>query len=280
MNQDAPDSRIFELLTEGMYQNHPIRVPILGTSESIRAITPELLHLCHRAFYVPSNMVLCVVGDVDPASVVAVAREVLPEAYCQPGKKLPFGPEAMTCSVPLQKAAMEVAMPTFQLGFKCAPTGTGEAAIRAEVIGDLAAETLFGEASELYLRLYERGDIDSSFGGGFETIDGCAMLTCGGDSEQPEAVRDAIVEQAKLLAAKPLDAASFRRMKRSAMGRRVRDLDSFDSTCFRICAYRLADFDYFEFPRIYESIREEEVRAFLAEAVTEDRCALTVIHPL
>ena len=280
MNQDAPDSRIFELLTEGMYQNHPIRVPILGTSESIRAITPELLHLCHRAFYVPSNMVLCVVGDVDPASVVAVAREVLPEAYCQPGKKLPFGPEAMTCSVPLQKAAMEVAMPTFQLGFKCAPTGTGEAAIRAEVIGDLAAETLFGEASELYLRLYERGNIDSSFGGGFETIDGCAMLTCGGDSEQPEAVRDAIVEQAKLLAAKPLDAASFRRMKRSAMGRRVRDLDSFDSTCFRICAYRLADFDYFEFPRIYESIREEEVRAFLAEAVTEDRCALTVIHPL
>ena len=280
MNQDAPDSRIFELLTEGMYQNHPIRVPILGTSESIRAITPELLHLCHRAFYVPSNMVLCVVGDVDPASVVAVAREVLPEAYCQPGKKLPFGPEAMTCSVPLQKAAMEVAMPTFQLGFKCAPTGTGEAAIRAEVIGDLAAETLFGEASELYLRLYERGDIDSSFGGGFETIDGCAMLTCGGDSEQPEAVRDAIVEQAKLLAAKPLDAASFRRMKRSAMGRRVRDLDSFDSTCFRICAYRLADFDYFEFPRIYESIREEEVRAFLAETVTEDRCALTVIHPL
>ena len=280
MNQDAPDSRIFELLTEGMYQNHPIRVPILGTSESIRAITPELLHLCHRAFYVPSNMVLCVVGDVDPASVVAVAREVLPEAYCQPGKKLPFGPEAMTCSVPLQKAAMEVAMPTFQLGFKCAPTGTGEAAIRAEVIGDLAAETLFGEASELYLRLYERGAIDSSFGGGFETVDGCAMLTCGGDSEQPEAVRDAIVEQAKLLAAKPLDAASFRRMKRSAMGRRVRDLDSFDSTCFRICAYRLADFDYFEFPRIYESIREEEVRAFLAETVTEDRCALTVIHPL
>ena len=280
MNADAPDSRIFELLTEGMYRDHPIRVPILGTSESIREITPEWLHLCHRAFYVPSNMVLCVVGDVAPEAVSALAEEVLPKEYLQPGRKLKNWAEDMTCPVAVQTTAMEVAMPTFQLGFKCAPTGIGEAAIRREVIGDLAAEALFGEASELYLRLYEQGVIDASFGGGFETVDGCAMLTCGGDSENPEAVRTALLEQAKKLTAEGLDAGAFLRMKRSAMGRRVRDLDSFDSTCFRVCAYRLAEFDYFEFPRIYESIREEEVRTFLAETVQESRCALSVIRPL
>ena len=280
MNADAPDSRIFELLTEGMYRDHPIRVPILGTSQSIREITPEWLHLCHRAFYVPSNMVLCVVGDVAPEAVVALAEEVLPKEYLQPGRKLKNWAEDMTCPVAVQTAAMEVAMPTFQLGFKCAPTGIGEAAIRREVIGDLAAEALFGEASELYLRLYEQGVIDASFGGGFETVDGCAMLTCGGDSENPEAVRTALLGQAKKLTAEGLDAGAFLRMKRSAMGRRVRDLDSFDSTCFRVCAYRLAEFDYFEFPRIYESIRKEEVRTFLAETVQESRCALSVIRPL
>ena len=79
MNMDAPESRIFEVLAEGMYRKHPIRMPILGTSESIRAITPELLHLCHRAFYVPSNMALCVVGDVDPEAVAALAQRVLPK---------------------------------------------------------------------------------------------------------------------------------------------------------------------------------------------------------
>ena len=280
MNLDAPDSRIFELLTEGMYRIHPIRVPILGTSESIRTITAELLHLCHRAFYVPSNMVLCVVGDVDPDAVAALASGILPKEYREPGKKLNAWPEDMTCPTSSQTNAMEVAMPTFQLGFKSNPIGTGEAAIRREVIGDLAAEALFGESSELYLRLYEQSIIDSSFGGGFETVDGCAMLTCGGDSENPEAVRSAILEQAKKLTAEGVEASAFLRMKRSAMGRRVRDLDSFDSTCFRVCAYRLADFDYFEFPRVYESIREEEIRAFLAETVTEDRCALSVIRPL
>lgn len=77
-------------------------------------------------------------------------------------------------------------MPMFQLAFKAEPVGRGEDAMRMEIIGDLAAEVLFGESSSLYLRLYEEGLIDSSFGGGFESVDGCAMLLCGGDSKEPE----------------------------------------------------------------------------------------------
>ena len=171
-------------------------------------------------------------------------------------------------------------MPTFQLGFKCAPIGMGEAAIRQEIIGDLAAEALFGESSELYLKLYEEGLIDSSFGGGFETVDGCAMLTCGGDSEDAEAVRTAILEQAKQLLTCGLDEKAFLRMKRSAMGRRIRDLDSFDSTCFRVCAYHFSDFDYFRFPEIYGSVTAEEILEFLKKTVCRERCALSVVVPL
>ena len=77
MNEDAPDSVIFDRLMEALYHQHPIRVPILGTSETIREITPEILHACHRAFYAPGNMLLCVVGDVDPEGVAAIAREML-----------------------------------------------------------------------------------------------------------------------------------------------------------------------------------------------------------
>ena len=60
MNQDAPDSVIFENLMLSLYDQHPIRIPILGTSETIREITAETLHTCHRAFYTPGNMLLCV----------------------------------------------------------------------------------------------------------------------------------------------------------------------------------------------------------------------------
>ena len=72
MNEDSPDSALFELLAAGMYRVHPVRVPILGTHETIRDITPEILYLCHRAFYAPGNMTLCVLGDVDPEEVLSL----------------------------------------------------------------------------------------------------------------------------------------------------------------------------------------------------------------
>ncbi len=280
MNQDAPDSRVFEDLMGCMYENHPIRVPILGTSGTIREITPEILTMCHRAFYTPGNMMLCVVGDVDPGEVESIANEILGEEPREVGKKQNLWPESLQVCQSETHRNMEVAMPMFNLAFKCAPTQKGEAGIRREMVADLAAEALFGESSELYLRLYEEGMIDSSFGGGFETIDGCALLMCSGDSDDPEGIRAAIIEQAKKIAENGVDAQDFLRMKRSALGRRIRELDSFDSTCFRTCAYHLSDFDYFRFPRVYAQIEAVEIQAFLKETVGEENCSLSVIYPI
>ena len=280
MNEDSPDSAVFENLMGALFETHPIRVPILGTSETIREITPEILHLCHRAFYTPGNMLLCVVGDVEPEEVTALAREVLGDEKKEVAKKMNHWPEAMAAVAAETECTMEVAMPMFNMAFKAEPVGIGDDAIRAEMVADLAAEALFGESSELYLRLYEEGLIDSSFGGGFETIDGCAMLMCSGDSNDPEAVRQAILTQAEILAEKGLEEASFLRLKRSALGRRIRGLDSFDATCFRICAYHFSDFDYFRFPEVYRSIEEGEIREFLRRVVTQERCSLSIVRPI
>ena len=280
MNQDAPDSVIFENLMVSMFHNHPIRIPILGTSQTIREITPEVLHTCHRAFYTPGNMLLCVVGDVDPEEVTAIARQVLGTERREVGQKAPFREEAMTCPERDTARVMEVAMPMFNLAFKCEALGLGEDAIRQEMVADLAAEALFGESSELYLRLYEEGVIDSSFGGGFETIDGCALLICSGDSEKPETIREAILRQAEKLSREGIGEDAFLRLKRSALGRRIRGLDSFDSTCFRVCAYHFSSFDYFRFPEIYRSIEQKEIQAFLSRVVTSERCSLSVICPV
>ena len=280
MDADNPDSACFRNLMAAMYREHPIRVEILGDGDSIRRITPQLLHDCHRAFYTPGNMMLCVVGDVDPDRVAEIATQMLGIDARSVGEKLRYWQEDMTVAAPYHRAAMEVAMPMFNLGFKCEPTGTGEAAIRQEIIGDLAAEALFGESSALYLKLYEEGIIDSSFGGGFETIDGMAMLLCSGDSDDPEAVREEVLLAAEKIAREGIEEAAFQRMKRSAFGRRVRDLDSFNSTCFRLCAYKLTDFDYFEFPRVYESVQIPEIQEFLRRVVRPERCALSVIDPV
>ena len=279
MYEDNPDSRSFELLMGAMYRNHPISVPILGTRESIAQITPELLHACHQAFYRPSNMLLCVIGDVDPDAVRQIALEVLPEKDDAVVQRVDSWQEEMTCPESKITRDMEVAMPMFQLGFKHESPDKGEAAVLEEAIGDLAAEALFGESSRLYLRLYQEGLIDSSFGGGFETVDGMALLVASGDSEAPEKVRDAILEEAKRLVREGIDEKDFLRMKRSALGRRIRDLDSFSSTIFRVCAYYFSEYDYFDFPEVYRKVEAEQLVEFLRRTVTEERCSLSIIYP-
>ena len=279
MNEDSPDTRVFENLMASLYENHKVREPILGTVETIGEITPEILHLCHKSFYRPDNMLLCVVGDVDPEQVAAIAKEGTPEKPARQVAAVRRWQEEMVCPRPMVRDTMEVAMTTFQLGFKCEPADQGIDAVRAEFVGDLAAEALFGESSPLYLRLYESGLIDGSFGGGYETVEGMAMLTAYGDSRDPEAVRDAILEEAARICREGIDEKDFLRMKRSAMGRRIRGLDSFDSLCFRICAYHLSGFDYFRFPAVYEALEAKEIPELLGRVVTKERCGLSIIDP-
>jgi len=280
MYNDAPDSRVFEDMMDLLYAHHPARHPIAGTVESIKMITPEILYLCHRAFYNPANMVLCVVGDVDVEEVAALAERILPKTCTAPAVP-DLGPEEDPLPVKLfTQRQMDVAMPAFQLGFKCRLPGVlGEEFARWELAAELAAEALFGESSQLYLQMYEQGLIDSSFGGGLDTIDGLAMLVCGGDSNDPEEVWQRIADQVQVILAEGMDETAFARMKKSMMGRRVKDLDSFESTCFRLCAYYFDKFDYFRFPELFAKVGIEEVLDFLRDNAKTEYSAMSVVCP-
>ena len=279
MNLDSPESRLFDLLMDAMYKQHPISVPILGTRASIAEITPQVLTDCHKAFYRPDNMFLCVIGDVDPEQVAQMAEARFREVPQPAVSTKREWDEPMTTGQKEVRLQMEVAMPMFQLGFKAEPLPNGPAGVYGEIVGDLAAEVLFGESSRLYMQLYEDGLIDTSFIGGFETVEGMAMLTATGDSEDPAAVRDAILREARQLLAEGIPEEDLLRIKRSALGRRIRSLDSFDSTCFRLCAYHFSKFDYFDIPEIYEQVTAADVKKFLQTVVTEDRMCLAVIQP-
>ena len=92
MGEDSPDSAVYYNLMEQLYSHHPIRDRVAGTLESIAQISHETLYNCHRAFYAPSNMALCVEGDVDPGTIETIALEVLGRD-CAPVPVADFGPE-------------------------------------------------------------------------------------------------------------------------------------------------------------------------------------------
>lgn len=279
MYEDNPGSRLGENLFRAMYRHHPLRVPIAGTVESIADITAQMLYDCHRAFYDPSNMALCVAGDVDPEVVKRIALEILPE---KPGgvSARNYGPQEP--ELPAQhyiEQEMEVSMPMFAIGFKCPEIPEGEDRLQQELLGDLAAELLCGESSPLYQRLYEQGLIDSGFSVGYEIIKGMPNISMSGDSDDPKAVLEAILTEADRIGAEGADEALFQRLKRSSMGRRIRGLDSFDGMCYRLASGVFDGYNYYAFPEIYESITADAVRDMIRRRIVREQAVLSVIIP-
>lgn len=279
MYEDNADSRVYEKLFEIMFDHHPIRNNIAGTVDSIGEISAQTLYDCYNAFYVPKNMMLCVVGDVDPETVFQMAEELLPARESGVLVRDMGAPERMRPSRTTEKCTMEVSMPMFALGFKTEPAEYGVDSMIQEVVGDLAAEVLMGESSGLYTELYEENLIDSGFSCGYEGLRGASLLTASGDSQDPDAVLGRILQEAERIQTEGMDEALFLRLKKSALGRRMRDLDGFESICYRTCAYHFEGVDYFAFPEVFRSVTQEQVIEFLEKTVRKERAAISVVFP-
>lgn len=280
MYEDSAESRVNENLLAALFQSHPVRVPVAGTVETIEKITPQTLYDCHRAFYDPSNMMLCVVGDVDAQAVADTARELLPKQAGGVSGRSYGEKEPLSAAEKTVRMQMDISMPTFEVGFRCAPPQAGENPMQQELIGDLAADILVGESSPLYTRLIEQGLIDADFSAGYECIKGVALFSAGGDSETPERVVEALLQEAERLGREGFDETLFRRLKKSAIGRKTRALDSFESICYRMCAYFFDGVDYLRFPEVYETVTQQQVQSFLRETVRRERMAISVIEPI
>ena len=276
MYADSPDSAVFENLFAAMYPGHPVSVPIAGTVESIADITPDTLYACCRAFYTPQNMMLCVVGDVDADEVARLAEALTPAPA--PGGVRDESGWSYDYACGTAEKTMEVAMPMFAAGFAAGRIAPADS-LRAEILGDLAAEVLVGESSPLYQRLYEQNLIDSDFSCGFEQVRGVGLLELSGDSEEPDAVITAVIEEAERIAREGVDAAQLERLRRSMIGRRTRELDSFESTCYRMSAYFFEGAEYFDSVRTIQTVTAEDVADFLRTVCRRDRLSVSYIRP-
>ncbi len=71
MYQDNPDWQLFFGLLQNLYPKHPLHIDIAGTVNSIDKITADDLYECYQTFYHPSNMILFVVGNIDPQETMS-----------------------------------------------------------------------------------------------------------------------------------------------------------------------------------------------------------------
>ena len=279
MIEDNPEWQVYKRLMQALYHTSPARTSVAGSVESIRQITAQTLYDCHKAFYTPSNMCLVVVGDVDADKVLETARRILPESS---GPDIPrdHGPaEDLTAAQPETSCTMEVAMPTFLLGFKCAPQADGPEQMRATAIGELACDLMMGESSPLYARLYSQGLINGSFGASYDILPGAAYVYAGGDSKDPHAVAQAILAEAKRLTEEGLDEAYYRRIINANFGAAMRALNSFESIAVSMVEGCFRRYDAYRFPEVYDSITQQDVLDFIRDSFTERGMALSIVYP-
>ena len=75
MYDDQPDWRLYFGAIENMYKDHPVKIDIAGTVESIDKITADHLYECYNTFYHPSNMTVFVVGAVNPQEMMDFIKQ-------------------------------------------------------------------------------------------------------------------------------------------------------------------------------------------------------------
>lgn len=88
--KERPGRKSFNLLVDAAFTRSPYRFPVIGSSESVAGFTRDDIIEFREKWYVPANMFLVVVGDVDPEAVRVEAERLTahlePEGFFRPAR--------------------------------------------------------------------------------------------------------------------------------------------------------------------------------------------------
>lgn len=279
MTEDSPGFSVYVGLMRCLYEHNPIRDSVIGTVESISQISDRTLYDCHKAFYAPSNMVLCIAGGSDPDSIVSIAREILPKEKA-PVPKPDFGPEEGPAPKSTKsEKAMEVSAPQFMFGAKLKPAENGEALLRQKIVGALALRCLMGRSSAFYTGLYAEGLLKNDFSSELDYAAGTAAIIAGGESADPEKVLSLLSEAVGRISESGIDEAVFERAKRAAYGEKLRELESFEEICFSVAQGHFGGYCPLDAFSMLPTVGADDCAAFIKENLAPERLALSVITP-
>ena len=197
MYEDDPNWRMFFGILNNLYPTHPLHIDIAGTVESIDKITAQDLYTCYRTFYQPSNMVLFVVGKMEPEKLMKLIRENQEAKNFPPKQEIVrYFPE--NTKEIIKQSALEAAITRdkFVLGIKGLDTlpQEGTELLRYKTAINLLFQMILGNTSRNYLAMYNQGIIDDSFGFEFSLDREFHFADFSGDTDEPEKAAEKVKE--------------------------------------------------------------------------------------
>jgi predicted Zn-dependent peptidase len=92
MNEDEPSDVVYESFTTKLFGDTPLGRPILGTVDSINAMTRDQIFEHYRARYTPPHIVVAAAGNLDHDTVAAAVQAAFAPVLADAGAAAPAGP--------------------------------------------------------------------------------------------------------------------------------------------------------------------------------------------
>ncbi|MCF6137173.1 EF-P 5-aminopentanol modification-associated protein YfmH [Pseudalkalibacillus berkeleyi] len=268
MYDDNPDWRVYFGVIENMFHHHPVKIDIAGTVSSISDITKDDLYTCYETFYHPSNMLLFVVGNIDPPEIMKFIKSNQSAKEFEPPSKIEryFDNEPPEVAKKKSVIKMTVQTPKCMVGYKQASPGRfGDERLKYELGMNLLLDYLFGQSSTNYESLYSEGLIDQSFSFDYteETDFGFSLL--GGDTTDPDLLAERITEMIEAEKTKGIDSSAIDRLKKKKIGSFLRSMNSPEYIANQFTRFQFGDMNLFNVVEMYDKITIKDLENILLE---------------
>ncbi len=275
MYKDSADWECLFNLLGAMYHNHPVKIDIAGTKESIAEITAEMLFGCYDTFYNLSNMALAVAGNVSLDEVLEIADRLI-----EPQEKViverAFKDEPETILTNYVEAHLPVATPVFCLGYK-ESYDTPERSIKEEIAKNIILDVLAGQISPLFKALLDEGLVNNSFSTEYFNGHNYAAVLFSGESTDPKRVAIRISERIKELKKTLISEDDFETVRKKQFGKTVRAFSDIDTVANSLLVSHFENDELFSEFKIIREMTLDYVNDILVNSFDENKAVLSVI---
>ena len=278
MYDDDGEWRVMFNLLSALYKDFPVRIDIAGTIESISHIQPDVLYKCYNTFYDPSNMVLCVAGDVDEEKVLKITDKIMGDKITGSKAKSVYPSEQESVFKKKIEQKLSVSAPLFDIGFKDTDKMSGNDILKNEIAVKIILSSVASKSSDLYERLYNDGLINDEFSYDYMYEEEYACAIIGGESKEPETVYNEVIKYFKEKGR--IDADEFDRAKKSIWGAYLRTFNDVEGICSSMVRNVLKGVNWFDFSSIFDSVTLSFVNEKYTKLFCDDeKQALSIVYP-
>jgi len=264
-----------------MFSQHPVRVDIAGTVESIAKINKETLYTCYNTFYHPSNMCLFVIGDVTPEMVAESVEKHIVKTQKPAGEIRRFyGSEPQSIKMHEVTTSLDVSVPMFMLGFKDPDCGyDGKALLKKDLELSVICEVLFGKTSPIYTKLYDGGYILGGMGAETACEKEYGYVALSGESRNPKEVRSIVFEGLKKAQQDGINEEDAQRVIRAMTGRYIKQFNNLSGVAHEYMSQTFNGIGLFDYTEVIGQITTETLNERLRTYFDEERSVLSVVEP-